>query len=312
MKASILKAAFVLAIQMFFLSGSFGQYLQTSDGTAAFGQQQMKVEKTIAINGAEMYYEIFGQGEPLLLLHDAGQNMRSFQKQINGLSRNFRVISVDFRGLGNSKSGPQVLSYDLLAEDIGLFINELQLENVHLLGWGDGGIVALYLALQQKHSLGKVVIYSTALSADTAAYYPEIAGWYEEQSTLLWANPAKAFESQFMKMKLAGSGILLSDLKKIQLPVLVIAAEKGLIREKHNNLIRKNLNMGQIAVIPGGNYFSPETHGIIFNEMVSHFLQMPYQAAGRLPIKKDNSRQGGDQQGNQINRSNKRKNIEEK
>src|SRR5690606_20445053 len=91
------------------------------------------------INDEKIYYEIYGKGEPLLLLHGNNESIASFSEQIGPLSKHFQVIAVDTRGHGNSTSNYQGdYSYDLFAEDMIRLMDTLGLKDTNVLGWSDG------------------------------------------------------------------------------------------------------------------------------------------------------------------------------
>ncbi|MBC7448284.1 MAG: alpha/beta hydrolase, partial [Hymenobacteraceae bacterium] len=90
------------------------------------------------VNGVRLYYETYGQGEPLLLLHGNGETIGSFTQQIGALAERYRVIAVDTRGHGQSKEDGRRLTYDLFADDMVALLDSLLLPAAHVVGWSDG------------------------------------------------------------------------------------------------------------------------------------------------------------------------------
>ncbi|RZK57271.1 MAG: alpha/beta hydrolase [Pedobacter sp.] len=104
--------------------------------------------KYVDVNGIKLYYEIYGEGEPLLLLHGNNSSIQSFEQQVDVLRKKYKVIALDSRGQGKSTADKTKLTYELMAKDVNAFLELLQLKNVNVLGWSDGGNIALILAMQ--------------------------------------------------------------------------------------------------------------------------------------------------------------------
>ena len=91
-----------------------------------------------------------GEGEPLILLHGNGENSEYFEYQIEFFSRYYRVIAVDSRGHGRSERGSGELTLQRIADDLFEFMNQLSIEKANLLGFSDGGNIALLFALKHQ------------------------------------------------------------------------------------------------------------------------------------------------------------------
>ena len=103
-----------------------------------------------------LYYEVTGQGRPLILLHGNGEDHSIFDKAVPLLSQHFQVFAIDTRGHGQSFP-VQEYHYQDMTEDIRQFIHGLLLEKPVICGFSDGGILALLLASQQPEMLGGIV-----------------------------------------------------------------------------------------------------------------------------------------------------------
>lgn len=102
----------------------------------------------VSVNNIKMYYEVYGKGEPLLLLHGNSESIASFHKQIPELAKHYKVIALDSRAQGKSTEDGKQFTYELFAADAKAFLDELRLDSVHILGWSDGGNVGLIMAMQ--------------------------------------------------------------------------------------------------------------------------------------------------------------------
>src|ERR1035441_10550855 len=117
------------------------------------------VGKYANVNDIKVYYEIYGAGEPLLLLHGNGGSIQNFEYQIPELSKHFKVIAVDSRAQGKSTDSDQEITYALMASDMSALIDKLKLGSVYVVGWSDGGNVGLELAFAHPQQVKKLVTF---------------------------------------------------------------------------------------------------------------------------------------------------------
>jgi pimeloyl-ACP methyl ester carboxylesterase len=99
--------------------------------------------KFAEVNGIKMYYETYGEGEPLLMLHGNGQSISAFMNQVDDFSKKYKVIIVDCRERGKSTyDKTKELTFDIQVEDLKQFLDQQNIKKVKILGWSDGGILA--------------------------------------------------------------------------------------------------------------------------------------------------------------------------
>ena len=115
------------------------------------------------VNGISLYYEIRGDGPPLLLIHGNGGSIERVRCQIEYFSRSRRVIVADSRAHGRSDSGAGRLTYEQIADDLSALLGELKIDASDLWGHSDGGIVALLLAIRHPGQVRKVIASSANL-----------------------------------------------------------------------------------------------------------------------------------------------------
>ena len=128
-----------------------------------FGSNK-QVGKYAYVNNIKVYYEIYRAGEPLLLLHGGCGSIENFVYQIPDLSKNFKVIAVDSRAQGKSTDSDQEITYALMASDMSVLIDKLNLGSVHVVGWSDGGNVGLELAFAYRQKVKKLVTFGAKTS----------------------------------------------------------------------------------------------------------------------------------------------------
>ena len=234
---------------------------------------------TIAVNGIKLYYETYGQGEPLLLLHGNGQSIDAFNGQIPELARHYQVIAVDTRAQGQSTTNGRELTYDLFAEDMSALLTALHLPAAHVVGWSDGGNTGLSLALHHPQQVKKLVTMGANLWADTTAVTAATMKEVRQGkmlTTLLWpinsqarkARPLVVLLGSYPRMKAA-------DLAGIAAPTLVLAGEKDVIKDAHTRLIASSLPRGAVYIFPGLTHYAPHEDPAAFNAAVVRFLGQP-------------------------------------
>jgi len=130
-----------------------------------------------SINGIRMYYEVYGKGEPLVLLHGNGGSIAGHSKRIEYFSRYYKVIAIDSRAHGKSIDTLSVLNYDMMTRDIHDLLDTLKVDSAYVWGQSDGAILALLLAIHYPEKVRKAAGMASNLRPDTSAVLPEIANW---------------------------------------------------------------------------------------------------------------------------------------
>jgi len=189
-----------------------------------------------------LYYAIYGQGEePVILLHGGAGNADHWANQVPALAERFQVIVVDSRGHGRSTRDGRPLSYALMADDLLELMNALHLERPSLVGWSDGGAVALDFALRHPQRVRRLVAYGTNFDLSGAkrgggvtftAYFARCAADYARLSPtprdyrglLEVLRPMWRTQPNFTRQQLAG----------LQVPTLVLTGDHDeIVRREH-------------------------------------------------------------------------------
>jgi len=127
------------------------------------------IGKYVEINGAKIYYEEYGKGEPLLLIHPCGGNIKSMENQIDYFKDKYRIIVADSRGQGKSELKTDSLTYDQITSDWEGLAHHLKLDSINIIGWSDGGIIALKMGIRNKTKIKKFVAMGANLRPDSTA-----------------------------------------------------------------------------------------------------------------------------------------------
>ncbi len=204
-----------------------------------------------------IYYEKYGSGQPIILLHGNGEDHTIFAQSIALLEKHFTVYAIDSREHGKS-SAVSELHYEEMAEDIYEFICKLQIEMPIVYGFSDGGIVALLLEINHPNLLSQMVISGVNTQPEGIK-----ARW------LLVFKLAYFFtRSAQMKLMLTEPDISSEMLQKIRIPVAVTAGSKDVIKQSHIREIAKDIPNSRLEIFQG------ETHDsyVIGSERIGEFL----------------------------------------
>lgn len=223
------------------------------------------------INGNRIYYEIYGEGPPLLLLHGALQSIKDFNKQIPDLARSYKVIAVDTRGHGKSTADTTRLTYELYADDMYRLLNELHLDSVNVLGWSDGGNTGLILAMQHPEKVKKLAVMGAVLFNDNTS----ILSWVNDTIRSQIKEFERSREIPGIDFKLRVKYCLLEEphinplsLRSIKCPVLVMAGQHDVVLPAHTKLIAKSIPGAELKIFRKASHDAPQEIPEVFNKAV--------------------------------------------
>lgn len=228
--------------------------------------------KYVDVNGVKLYYEIYGEGEPLLMIHGNGGSFSCFENQVTEFSKNFKVILVDCRGRGNSsyKKGVE-LTFDLQVEDINLFLDKLNVKKANVLGWSDGGIIGLLLAIKHPDKVDKLV-------TSGANIFPEGVIDFEDMNKTAIdlenknVNHINDLAIDLNNLDLKYPNLNFTDLNIIKSKTLIIAGDHDMIKGEHTLKIYQSIPNAQLAILPNSSHSALIENSKLFNEIVLNFL----------------------------------------
>lgn len=214
------------------------------------------------VNGIHIYYECYGQGMPIILLHGNGESHKIFDKLIDQLKTRFTVYAIDSRGHGKSTKVKE-LDYAVMTEDIVAFIQRLKIEKPILYGFSDGGIIGILLAIKYPELLSKLIISGANLypSGIKTLYLNLFRFIYRMTKNVNYA------------MMLTQPNIEREELKKIGIPTLVLAGSKDMIKEEHTRLIAEAIPDSILRILEGENHMSYVVHSPKLYEIIESFLE---------------------------------------
>src|SRR5690348_12693587 len=170
-----------------FITACKGQSTSPFD-TTIYGRNT-KAGHYINTRGFKMYYETYGQGEPLLIIHGNGGSINNFLYQIPYFSKEYKVILADSRSQGKSVDNSDSLSYEMMTDDLNALLDSLHLDSCYVIGWSDGGIEGLMLAMRHPDKVKKLAVTGANLTPETSAVDPFVYNWAMNYNKQLAAMP---------------------------------------------------------------------------------------------------------------------------
>lgn len=217
----------------------------------------------------KLHYIEKGPGFPLILLHGNGEDHTYFVHQIKHFSTTKRVIAIDTRGHGNSPRGTAPFTIKQFADDLLAFMDEHKIEKADILGFSDGGNIALTFALQYQERINKLVLNGANLfpkGVRASVQIPVVIGYYLAK---ILGGKDKA---ELLGLMVKEPNITLNELHTLTVPTLVIAGDHDMIKKTHTELIAENLPNSKLIFVPG-DHFAANKNPTAFNEAVDHFLR---------------------------------------
>jgi pimeloyl-ACP methyl ester carboxylesterase len=236
----------------------------------------------VNVNGVSLYYEIYGEGTPLLLLHGAGQSIKAFKAQIEFFSKHYKVIALDSRGRGKSTDNDDELTYRNQAKDVKEFLDALQLDSVDIVGWSDGGIIGLLVAMEHPEKVKKLVAMGANIHPN--GLFPERLAVHKETIKKLEADEKSknTIRYKVTKQLVNYPQLTFKDLEVIKAPTLIMAGDHDVITDMHTVKIFQSIPNANLAIFPGETHWFPALNSELFNSTVFDFLQRKFQKPRRF------------------------------
>ncbi|MGH8231720.1 MAG: alpha/beta fold hydrolase [Steroidobacteraceae bacterium] len=225
------------------------------------------------IHGHRMYYAIRGNGPTLVLLHGGGDSgEHSFERQLDLFALTHRIIAPDQVGQGHTPDVKGPLSYTSMMQDTATLLNSLKLTRADVVGFSDGGILALMLAVRHPELVRRLVISGVNVSPEglTAG---QLQGLRDAQS-----DTPSTIDEKLARLWLTSptaSELSLEMLSKVEQPVLVISGDRDAIRLEHTLQIFHALPLAELCVLPGTDHLTFSGRSEWLNPIISSFLDRP-------------------------------------
>ena len=221
-----------------------------------------------------LHYREQGEGRPLILLHGNGEDGSYFANQITFFSDRYRVIAVDTRGHGKSPRGTAPFTMEQFAADLHNLMDKLQIQKAVILGFSDGANIAMKFALKYPEQVKALILNGGNLTPKGVKKSIQIPIEIGYRLTGLFAGKSKEAKShmEILGLMVNEPDINPEELRSIQVPALVIAGTRDMIKQSHTQIIAQSIPNAKLRIIPGDHFIankSPER----FNREVDDFLK---------------------------------------
>jgi pimeloyl-ACP methyl ester carboxylesterase len=235
------------------------------------------------VNGIKIYYAVWGDGSPLILLHGGLGNTEYFGGQVPELAKQYKVIAMDSRGHGRSTRDAQAYSYALMAKDVIGLMDYLKIDKASIVGWSDGGIIGLDIAMNYPDRLDR--LFAFGANTNVAGLKPDIDkdpifAKYIENTGKDYERLSKTpkefndFVTQVSQMWASQPDYKPDQLAKIKAPVAIADGEHDeAIRPEHNVEMAKAIPGAKLVILPGLSHFAMLQDPKAFNQAVLEFLK---------------------------------------
>ena len=246
------------------------------------------------LNGAELYSEVAGEGEPVLLLHGGFCSLEAFRAQSDALVGDHRVFAFERPGHGRSADVDGPFSYAAGVADTLAYMDANGLESAHLVGYSDGAVIGLLMAVEHPGRVRSLVAISGnldpsgfthaaestgALVLDTPAATP-VADDEPSVERMLYnrLSPDGPHHADVVLEKLVAlwtsePGIDPSSLRSITAPTLVMSGDRDSIRPDHSLLIASSIPGARLAIVPGASHGLVAEHPELVSQLIRGFLR---------------------------------------
>jgi pimeloyl-ACP methyl ester carboxylesterase len=255
----------------------FCTYLFYAPGKAVNYGHSKAAGKYYNIRDLKIYCEIYGRGKPLLMIHGNGGSISSFAETIPYFAQRYKVIVADSRAQGNSYDDRDTLSFEMMADDEAALLTKLNIDSAYVLGWSDGGIVALLMAIRHPEKVIKLASSGANLRPDSTAIDPEL--WKKERAQfnaskhIALKTPADKNSWKIFLLDWLQPNISLKLVNTIRCPSMIIGGDHDLIPVKHTKQIAANIPHAKLWIVANSGHATLIEHRGEFNQRVDHFFE---------------------------------------
>jgi pimeloyl-ACP methyl ester carboxylesterase len=236
-----------------------------------------------AHDGARIYYAVYGRGAPVILLHGGLANGEYWGNQVRALGRaGYRAIVIDSRGHGRSTRDERPYTYELMASDVVAVMDALKIERAPVVGWSDGAIIGLVMALKDPDRLTKVFAFAanmdpSGVRSDTltnptfARFITEAGAAYARLSPT--PGGYAAFTQAINRMWDTEPNYTAADLARIRTPVAIVDGDHDeAIKREHTDYLARAIPGAEEIILPGVSHFAMLQNPLVFDAAMLDFL----------------------------------------
>ena len=274
----------LLAVLMFAAPAGAAELWRTLPSPAAL--PPAAAQGYVAHDGARIWYASFGAGSPVILLHGGLANSDYWGNQVPALTNtSHRVILIDSRGHGRSTRDERPYTYELMASDVVAVMDALKIKKAAVVGWSDGGIISLVLALKNPERLTRV--FAFAANMDPSGNIPGVEdnptfSRFIHEASLAYAKISptptgfEAFSHAISRMWDTEPNYKASDLATIRVPVAIVDGDHDeAIKREHTEYLARSIPGARLIILPGVSHFAMLQDPAAFNAAMLGFLDPP-------------------------------------
>ena len=265
----------------------------SADTSSDFGVSEFAKWKTtsseahggqaVEVNGVKIYYETYGSGPAVLVLHPGTAFLETMHYQITALAPHYFVIAPDSRGHGRSTDASGPLHYHDMAEDMIGLLDHLHIARADVVGWSDGGVVGLDLAIHHPDRIARMVLMGTNFDvnglSNPAAPPPDDPSLAPRRDSYRRLSPTSERWAEFYTKNVTmwrnEPHYTLAELGRIRSPVLVMAGEHDDIRRDHTDTLVHSIPGAKEVIVPGADNMAPMTNPQFVDAEIVKFLSAP-------------------------------------
>lgn len=230
--------------------------------TQAFAQP---IGKYAEINGLKMYYEIHGDGFPLVLIHGGGSTLETtFGRIIPTLAKTHQVIAVEMQAHGHTADIDRDMSFEQDADDIAALLKHLKISKADIFGFSNGASTTLHMAIRHPDMVNKIVVASTMYKKEGA-----FAGFFDMMKNATFEAMPQPYKDAFLKINSDKAAMIRmyerdvtrmrnfqdiseDQIRSIAAPTLIIAGDHDVVTPEHAVEMHRKIKNSQLAIFPGG------------------------------------------------------------
>lgn len=221
--------------------------------------------KYAEVNGLKMYYEIYGEGFPLVLIHGGGSTLETtFGRIIPGLAKKHKLIAVEMQAHGHTADIDRPLSFEQDADDIAALLKHLRIDKADIFGFSNGASTTLQFALRHPQLTNRIIVASTMYKTSGAA-----PGFFDMMRDATFAEMPQPYKDAFLKINPDKAALQRmydrdvtrmrnfrdmtdAQIKSITAPALIIAGNNDILTPEHAVETYRNMQNAQLVLLPGG------------------------------------------------------------
>ena len=232
------------------------------------------------VRGLRMYCETYGTTGPgVLLIHGNGGSIAAFEHNIPYFAGKYRVIVADSRAQGRTRDDGPELTFEMMADDYAALLDALHVDKAYVVGWSDGGITALLMALRHPEKVIRLAASGANLRPEAGAFAAGLwEPWrqtYERDRTKVWATEQEKNAWKLFVLDWREPTITAAALGAVRCPALIICGDHDMISLEHTVEIYRSLPQAALWVVPHSGHATLIEHADEFNRTVDAFFAAP-------------------------------------